>query len=511
MSTDTTTPNSNGMIPVEAVRRFLIANAAMSRLKALRSAYGGDARRDIYEECHWSKDWDAHSLYWNYQRNPVAARVVEVLPKESWQVTPWVYETEDMETVTPFETAFSEVSNMLNGQLSFYRGPENANFWEYMRRLDVMSGVGRYGVLLLGIDDGKDLSTPADLRPRNSPDRRLIYLRVYPESMAKITAYDNSKFSPRYGHPETYSVSTYDSEFSSSEGASPPSDTVNVHWSRIIHVADNLESSEVLGTPRQVPVLNCLSNIEKIYGASAEGYWLSCFPALSLETLPQLDGEVYMDEARLRVMMEDYAQGLQRWIALQNMSANPLKPDVVDPNPHLTAQLQLISLKIGVPLRILLGTERGEAAASQDDAAWNDRIRERENDHITPRMIVPTVDRLILMGILPVPSEGYRVQWPDLESQGAIEKANSAMKLSQALAQYVSSGAALLMPMQHFLTKIMKMTDSEARSIVEEAAKMSEEEKKRAMEARAPTPADPIERPTGDRGVGDDQKQRKAS
>lgn len=509
--TGKTGPSLNGgtaTVPQAELNRYLVANAIMSRLKAFQRGRG-DERRDLYEECHWRREWDARGLYWTYRRNPVAGRVVEVLPKECWQVIPWVGETEDMEVTTPFEKSFSELSNQLNGGLSFYRGPENANFWEYMRRLDVMSGVGRYGVLLLGIDDGRDLSKPADLRQRSSPDRKLLYMRVYPESMAQITAYETSKFSPRYGHPLSYNVACYDSEFNNTEGAAPPSDTVNVHWSRVIHLADNIESSEVLGTPRCVPVLNNLDNIEKIYGAGPEGYWLASFPTISLETLPELGGDVYMDEAKLRVMMEDWSQGLQRWFALQNMTAKGIKPDVVDPNPHLMAQLQMIALKLGTPLRILMGSERGEAAASQDDAAWNDRIRERENNHLTPREIVPTVDRLILMGVLPVPKEGYRVVWPDLESQGAIEKANSAMKLSQALAQYVSSGSALMMPFKHFLTKIMKFTDAEADSMDEEAAAMSPEEKKRAEEARAPKPADPVQRPTGDVGVGKDQNQLK--
>jgi hypothetical protein len=152
------------------------------------------------------------------------------------------------------------------------------------------------------------------------------------------------------------------------------------------------------------PVLNRLLDLRKIYAGSAEGYWRAgCMPTTVLETIPQLGGDVKVDMQALKDMMEDVQNGLQKWYALMGMSAKTLAPTVVDPTAQVNVQTEAICIKIGCPIRVFKGSERGELASSQDDAAWNDRLRERQNNYLTPRLIVPLIDRLIAMGVLPEP------------------------------------------------------------------------------------------------------------
>jgi hypothetical protein len=131
-------------------------------------------------------------------------------------------------------------------------------------------------------------------------------------------------------------------------------------------------------------------------------YWRGAFPGISLETHPQLGGDVKFP-AGIRQTMSNYMDGLQRYLALTGVSAKTLAPQVVDPTPQIEVQIQAICIKMGIPKRIFEGSERGELASSQDSSAWNGRIRARQDNYLTPRLIVPFIDRLIAVGVLPEP------------------------------------------------------------------------------------------------------------
>ena len=45
---------------------------------------------------------------------------------------------------------------------------------------------------------------------------------------------------------------------------------------------------------------------------------------------------------------------------------------------------------------------------------------QRKHKFIEEQVIVPFVDRLILLGVLPEPAMGFSVVWPDLEAQEAV-------------------------------------------------------------------------------------------
>lgn len=113
-----------------------------------------------------------------------------------------------------------------------------------------------------------------------------------------------------------------------------------------------------------------------------------------------------------------------------------------------------------------MGSERGELASSQDDAAWNDRLRERQNGYITPRVIVPFVNRLINLGVLPKPDK-LKVSWPDVTSQTNQERANAALTITQAMAQYWGNSMMGLIPPLDYLTRIVGMNEDEAVAILE--------------------------------------------
>lgn len=463
----------------------LVMNVLSARQEILSRLL--ETKRDVNDECDYPKGIVSADYYQElFDREAIAARVVQVLPRESWQVQPSVYEDEDPEVLTPFEEAWKTLGSQLRGETSWYYEEECSPIWEYLRRVDELSGIGQFGILLLGINDGRELNEPVEgiegtdyvgpyalgdmtptmtygdplgqtkipvgrsqpsKDPEGNPDhtfdvttavlddaeeeeppvegedeeesdpadpfgkstkpkqelKKLLFIRAFPESLVQITQFESCQSNPRFGQPVMYSVTLSDPR-QSVGGIGLPMATVNVHWTRVIHVADNLGSSEVFGVPRMRPVLNRLLDLRKLYSGSAEMYWRGAFPGYSLETQPSLGGDVPVNTEGLRDMWENYQNGLQRALFLMGMTAKSLAPQVVDPTPQINVQLEAICILLGIPMRVFKGTERGEMASSQDDAAWNDRLRLRQRNYITPRLLVQFIDRLIATGVLPEPT-----------------------------------------------------------------------------------------------------------
>jgi hypothetical protein len=146
-------------LPEKAQR--VVANVILER-GALISALT-DQRRNLDQDCGYPEGYVQPQTYQQlYDRESIAARVVEVYPLESWQVQPTVYEDEDPATETEFEKVWDALGKSLSAATGYYKAEMGSVVWEYLSRADVLSGVGQYGVILLGLDDGKDLSEPAE-------------------------------------------------------------------------------------------------------------------------------------------------------------------------------------------------------------------------------------------------------------------------------------------------------------------------------------------------------------
>lgn len=526
-------PNGSALRDPEA--RALVANLIMYRAELMRQSL--EPGRDLDKDCGYPEEPTPGDYQKLYDRLGPATRVVQVYPRECWQVQPTVYEDEDPDVVTTFEEAWDELGQSLRSDRSFYQDEAGSPVWEYLLRADELSGVGQYGAILLGLNDGLPLNEPAQFvgpaasilrdpkgkfpvdeptqnyrrkllgskKPRarrkgikpppaphkarltfNQPagqgqGRRLTFIRIFPETAATISKFDEDLSSPRFGQPTEYSL-TFASPVEV-EGRSVNSSTV--HWTRIIHVADNLAANEIYGVPRQRPVFNNLLDLRKLYGGSAEMYWRGAFPGYALESLPQFGTEVDYDEEKINSMMFKWSAGLQRHLLLTGLSMKGLSPQVVDPRSQIEVHIEAICIQLGIPVRVFKGTERGELASSQDDAAWNDRLRQRQSGYLTPRLIVPFVDRLIALGVLPAPA-GYSVWWPDLTSQSEQEQSDIATARTGSVVQYGDSeGARATIAPHDYWTRIQGYSEEEAGAIVDAAEKERkrlEAEKKKADE-----------------------------
>lgn len=444
-----------------------INNELQSRWDLMDSVFGSFREYKIDHSCGYPIDITPQ-LYKNfYLREGIAARVVDIYPDECWQMKPEISDDEDNTKNTPFEESIINLD-------------EEHQLMAYLHRVDSLSGIGRFGILLLGLDDGLPLDEPIEGIDdwgkgvgTDTPTRKLLYLRPFDESLVLINQFETNPDSPRYGKPLYYSVNFIDA---TQWGTVSPigAETLTmkrIHWTRVIHVAERTSSSEIFGIPRMQPVFNRLFDMKKICGGSAEMFWKGGYPGLSLEVNPDMQ-DVDLDKPALDREMRAYHSDLKRYIALTGVSAKTLAPAIADPTPHFELGVKYIAMSLKCPYRVFTGTEQGVLAGAQDATAWAKRVEFRRENQIDPRIIRQTVDRLVGAEVIPLPLDGrYKIKWktltsPDAQTQSAIIQAKTA-----ALAQYMQASVDNLIPPVDYFVQIFGMDREEAKEIVASAEK----------------------------------------
>lgn len=500
---NTATPPTDEMVLNQITRNpEMVLNAMTSRADLLTKLF--DPRRDIDDECGYPKIISQEQYRRQYDRG-LGQRVVDVYPSETWKEFPTIYEDPDPATNTPFEEGLEVLDKRLH-------------LLHYLQRADELSGVGHYGLILWGLDDGKQLNEPVDGHeaweeatgtpgtPTPGTERRIIFIRVFDESLVQIAAYETDVTSARYGLPTFYNVTLTDPRRQEGSAITTPADATltSVHWSRVTHIVDNRKTSEVLGAPRQEASWDRLMDLRKVLSGSGEMFWRGGFPGVSLETQPGLEGAEFDEEATAR-MMFDYMNGLQRYIALTGMSAKSLAPQIADPSASFKVQIQAICVIIGVPYRVFMGIEEGVVSGDQATKAWEGRLANRQARYVTPMIIDPVLQRLISYSALPPTAEpmGWTVEWPDQTQPGALEEAEVCNKKTEALAKYVGGGVDALIPPMEFLTLFCGLDDDTAESILAAAVEHIEEiaDDDATPPGRVPAPPELEEAPVVDGGV----------
>lgn len=418
-----------------------------------------DGARNIDLECGYPEVLTPYHYTAMYDREGTAKRVVECEPNETWVMDPKVYEDVDPTKVTPFEEKWEKFER-------------KHNIWHHLHRLDVLSGIGQYGVLLFGLDDEQDWAEPVEginddgtFNEKNT--YKLNYLRPFDESVVRVVIRENDIHNPRYGLPILYSILYRD--YPSYGTQSVEIVTRMVHWTRVLHAADNLKMSPIYGIPRQQQVYNRLYDLRKVYASSGEAFWKGAFPGLAFETRPEVENQGPLsDQERddLKKMVEEYQAGLQRYLAVGGMTVKPLPLLVTPPGPTTETYLKSIALTMGIPFRVLFGSEEAKLASDQDSRAWERRLTERKGKYVTPMLIRPFIDRSIAYGLLPKPKDDYYVEWPDTTAPTEKDQATIALTVSQALAQYVQSQAYMVMEPLDYFEKVLRYDREEAEKML---------------------------------------------
>lgn len=445
-----------------------------------------DPRRNMAQDCGYPTTISPQAYKDLIDREPYAGFANGLYPLESNQVEPYVYEDDDDKTFTPFEESLLVLNESLQSgrEPSWFDTESSSVLNQLLLNLDLLMGYGRYGVLMIGLDDGvQDLSTPAV--PKKG--QRCTYLRAFPEHLARITMFDMDWSSPRYGQPTSYLITFADPQDMSTTGVNENFMAQQVHWSRVVHVTDfwhHPSSSPIFAIERCKPVLNPILDARKIRGSSAEGYYQSCFNALHFGTHPQLGPDVDIDRDSILDAYEQFANGLQRIFVTSGMTLNPIAPTLPDAEKHLLIQLVAMCIKMRVPMRIAMGSERGELASGDDKVKWVHQLMSRQKKHNTPKVWCPVIDRLINLGVLEQPKQGYKIEWPEIDIQTAAERVKNLLTRTQAYSTYAATFEHLVPP-HAFMTEFDMMEPDKAETIIEEGEKHAEEVQEKDLDYQA--------------------------
>ena len=254
---------------------------------------------------------------------------------------------------------------------------------------------------------------------------------------------------------------------------------VQVHYSRVIHLADETLESDVYGTPRLQPMYNRMQDLETIVGGSAEMFWRGAYPGLSFEAdkdtnMTAQDMEDVTDE------IKNYMHGMNRFLRLQGMKTNQLNPTIASPEAHVKVQLQMVSAVTQIPVRLLTGSERGELSSNQDADNWDDRVDERRQDYAEPQILRPFIDSNIEAGVLQ--NVEYTVKWPDITAKSDEDIMKINKDKMTMVKDYLQAGADMLMSPVKFLVEFLEWDEEEAKTITAEVEKVMEEEQTQIAE-----------------------------
>jgi len=421
----------------------------------LGKSFGG--QRDLYAAMGYPLNITFEAYLGRFLRQDICSRVVSASPDATWRGVPKVVDNSrgpDADQ-TEFEKAWEKLV-------------EAKHVYHYLNRVDVLSGIGRYGVLLLGTNAAQqDMSKPLDRASE------LLYMKPLYEAHASVHKWVTDERDERYGKPESYNLTV-----AMQEGQSR---TIVTHWTRVIHVAEGLLEDDVYGRPRLEPVFNRMEDIARLSGGSAEMFWKGAFPGLAFTAQ---EGATFTDDdlTAMEDEIQDYFNGLARYLRMQGVNVNELSPQVASPEMHFELQLQLVAGTSGIPKRILLGSEQGELASSQDENNWLARVDERRKDQGGPMILRPFIDRLVDIGILPEPKDGYTIEWPDIDTLSEKEQADVNKTKAETIKAYCTApGADMLIPPVRFLEDFMGYDPETAKEMADKMADLIEEEE--AMQA----------------------------
>lgn len=419
-ATDNITEFRRAARTVEAVFRTF-GNARELLARGLGQSFNG--LRNLYTTFGYTEVVKYDDMLKRYVRQDIVSRIVNAYPDAIWTRPPEIIGNE----------ALSKNLWDLDAEIGLFH---------YVNRADRLAGIGKYSVLFFGFDDAK--STAELANPVADGNRKLLYVQAFGESDAVIARFNDSPTSSNFGMPETYSIKLFTSDRQTKDSGR----IIDVHHSRVLHIADCLLDNDIYGYPIMERIYNRLDDIEKVVGGSAEMFWLSGRGGMQIDVDKETKFTVD-DSKKLKENLEDYINDLQRIIRTKGVNIKELGGRSINPEPVFNVIMSMISITTGIPQRIFIGSEQGKLASEQDRANWAIRLDERRKLFAEPRVMRPMIAMLQQYGVF---ADGdYSMQWPEAFRMSPLERAQTA-------AQQARSATNLSRSMQDF-AKIIEGVD----------------------------------------------------
>lgn len=377
---------------------------------AMRAGLMFGGARDLYKVYGYKQVLDHEDYLIKYKRQGFARRVIHAPVDAIWSDPP--------EISGPVKTGWDE---LLKQHPIYY----------YLSKADIFCGLGHFSALLIGFDDGGALDQP--VRPKAG--MKVNYFQPYLEGSVSITKYEDNPRSARFGLPVIYEITP--GEMSTRKVANQLAlnrRPFKVHYSRILHLADNTLENPILGYSRLDPVYNTLDDLAKVTGGSAETYWLIANRGLHIDIDKEM--ELNEDDADdLSDEIQEYVHQMSRVIRTRGAKVNSLGSDSPDPKNTFDVLISELSAATRIPKRVLMGSEAGQLASQQDRANWAVYIAERITTFAEPIILKPFIEMLQGAGVLP---EGTpEIKWPDAYKLNPLERAQTSAQMARSMSNAI--------------------------------------------------------------------------
>jgi hypothetical protein len=397
------------------VNKEWIANA-VRRLETVFPGYFKTTKHNHAADFGWPDQLGFAQLHAMYLRNGLARAGVDKTILKTWQTNPELWESDDPEesdTEVDIRKRFADL-----------------RLWQAFAEADRRSMVGGYSGVILRLRDSKRFAEPVD-RVGGGLDGLAEVIPAW-SGQLEVSEWDTNELSETYGKPKMFRFNEANvaSDQSQNRAFMIHPDRVLV-WSAdgTVHARSCLEAG-----------YNDLLDAEKVKGAGGEGFYksasgrqvLEADKDASMEAMARGMGVTASElAAAMNDQVADFQSGFDKMLWLQGMTAKTLSITLPSPEHFFAAPVQSFAASINCPMKILVGTQTGERASTEDAADWALVNMARRTNQAIPT-INEFVQRLERFGILP--ERDWAVNWSDLTDatlELKIARAERMAKINQ--------------------------------------------------------------------------------
>ena len=395
-------------------------------------AYVTNRKHNYYADFGYPEQLQFDDFYGMYRRSGLARAGVHKTVSKVWQTLPCLQELQPEDRAGKPETKIEEQIRK-----HFYK----IRFWQKLAEADKRSLVGHYGALILRYRDGAKMDQPVK---RVAGGIEGLY-DVIPcwESQLVPSTWDTDVASPNYGLPTMYTFNE------SAIGSNKQPRSFQVHPDRVFIWSSD---STLYAEPFLEPGFNSLLTMDKVEGAGGEGFYKNARSNPVLQIDPDTEVQSMADALGVEVedlpneldkVVEDWLKGFDRALMLKGIEAKALAITLPSPEHFYNIALQTFSASISIPQKILVGSQTGERASTEDASEWSQTCMSRRSDIVIPN-IMALLDRFKAVGL--IQDLDWNLDWKSLLDDTPDQMLDRATKMSSINAQQMATGVVVFHP-----------------------------------------------------------------
>lgn len=312
-----------------------------------------------------------------------------------------------------------------------------------LEQADVLNRIGEFSVMLVGLPGDGELTEPL-MNASVKGDLSGVYFSAFAQSAVAVTQYDQNMSSPRYGLPVMYTITPNSSDAKTSSSSTDVREPENVHWSRVVRIAEGSLDNSLVGVSSLDPVFNRIDDLNKATGGAAEAFYRNCMQKFGIK-IDKDTKYTAADIASLNTAMQEFTNEQKQFIMTQGGETKALPVQIGSPKDSISVAVDELCAATGIPRRILTGEGGGQLKGTEDKASYNQLISDRQQQICAPALF-EVLEILDVAGLLELRDE-YVIEWPNptamddlTQSEVALNKARTAKEIAGAAAILDASG-----------------------------------------------------------------------